>query len=132
VRPWRPLRLTVGVPLDHRVERACSPFVICLDGDGRQRIVQLPAREASLSIGRGHGSDIPLPWDRGLARSADAAAPELSTAQRRVLQALCDSGRDGPYAGPPSNRELFDVGDLPQNRKRAELVRRAFERGLVR
>jgi len=109
-------------------------FAVChlSRGDGRQRIVQLPAREASLSIGRGHGSDIPLPWDRGLARSADAAAPELSTAQRRVLQALCDSGRDGPYAGPPSNRELFDVGDLPQNRKRAELVRRAFERGLVR
>jgi hypothetical protein len=218
VRPWRPLRLTVGVPLDHRRGRACSPFVICLDGDGRQRIVQLPAREASLSIGRGHGSDIPLPWDtevsrvharlervgdewtladEGLSRNgsfvngrrlngrrrlddgdsitvgrtllvfraeaagatpttvttADAAAPELSTAQRRVLQALCDSGRDGPYAGPPSNRELaerlflsvetvkshlrvlfelFDVGDLPQNRKRAELVRRAFERGLVR
>ena len=28
--------------------------------------------------------------------------------------------------------ELFGVADLPQNRKRAELVRRAFETGVVR
>ena len=27
--------------------------------------------------------------------------------------------------------ELFDVPQMPQNRKRAELVRRAFERGAV-
>ena len=27
--------------------------------------------------------------------------------------------------------ELFELGDMPQNRKRAELVRRAFERGAV-
>ena len=62
-------------------------------------------------------------------------------------------GRRGPFAGPPSNREiadelvlsvetvkshmralfeLFGVGDLPQNRKRVELVRRAYECGMVR
>jgi DNA-binding NarL/FixJ family response regulator len=56
------------------------------------------------------------------------------------------------YAGPRSNKEiaedlflsvetvkthlralfdLFEVGDLPQNRKRAELVRRAFETGVL-
>ena len=28
--------------------------------------------------------------------------------------------------------DLFGVGDLPQNRKRSELARRAFETGLVR
>ena len=27
--------------------------------------------------------------------------------------------------------ELFGIGDMPQNRKRAELVRLAFERGAV-
>jgi DNA-binding NarL/FixJ family response regulator len=27
--------------------------------------------------------------------------------------------------------ELFEIGDVPQNRKRAELVQRAFERGAV-
>jgi hypothetical protein len=27
--------------------------------------------------------------------------------------------------------DVFEVPDLPQNRKRAELVRRAFERGAV-
>jgi DNA-binding NarL/FixJ family response regulator len=27
--------------------------------------------------------------------------------------------------------ELFDIRDMPQNRKRAELVRQAFERGAI-
>jgi pSer/pThr/pTyr-binding forkhead associated (FHA) protein len=78
--------------------------------------------------------------------------PELSAAQRRVLGALCRPTLEGPFATPATNREiadelvlsvetvkshmhalfdLFDVGDMPQNRKRSELVRRAFERGAV-
>jgi pSer/pThr/pTyr-binding forkhead associated (FHA) protein len=81
-----------------------------------------------------------------------APPPELSPAQRRVLAALCRPLAAGPFAAPPSNREiadelfisvdtvkshlhalfeLFGVGDVPQNRKRAELVRLAFERGAV-
>jgi pSer/pThr/pTyr-binding forkhead associated (FHA) protein len=81
-----------------------------------------------------------------------SARPDLSPAQRRVLEALCRPYAESPFAGPPSNREiaeelvvgvetvkthlrtlfeLFDVADMPQNRKRAELVRRAFERGAV-
>jgi pSer/pThr/pTyr-binding forkhead associated (FHA) protein len=80
------------------------------------------------------------------------APPELSPAQRRVLGALCRPTLEGPFAAPASNREiadelvlgvetvkthmralfeLFEISDLPQNRKRSELVRRAFERGAV-
>jgi pSer/pThr/pTyr-binding forkhead associated (FHA) protein len=80
------------------------------------------------------------------------APPEVSPAQRRVLDALCRPTLDGPLRTPPTNRdiaaalflsvetvkshmhtlfELFDVPDMPQNRKRAELVRRAFERGAI-
>jgi pSer/pThr/pTyr-binding forkhead associated (FHA) protein len=80
------------------------------------------------------------------------APPTLSDAQRRVLVSLCGPLDDAPYAGPRSNKEiadalflsvetvkthlralfdLFEVGDLPQNRKRAELVRRAFETGVL-
>jgi pSer/pThr/pTyr-binding forkhead associated (FHA) protein len=80
------------------------------------------------------------------------APPALSDAQRRVLVSLCGPLDDAPYAGPRSNKEiadelflsvetvkthlralfdLFEVGDLPQNRKRAELVRRAFETGVL-
>jgi pSer/pThr/pTyr-binding forkhead associated (FHA) protein len=78
--------------------------------------------------------------------------PELTPALQRVLDALCRPALDGPLPVPASNREiadelvlgletvkshmhalfdLFDVPDMPQNRKRAELVRRAFERGAV-
>jgi pSer/pThr/pTyr-binding forkhead associated (FHA) protein len=92
----------------------------------------------------------------GDARTTAAATrfepPSLSPAQRRVLEALCATA-DERFGAPPSNRELaeqlfltvdtikshlrelfhaFGIPDLPQNRKRAELVRRAYECGLVR
>lgn len=86
------------------------------------------------------------------AASQTLEPPQLSDAQRRVLVSLCGPLDDAPFAGPRSNREiaddlylsvetvkthlralfdLFEVGDLPQNRKRAELVRRAFESGVL-
>jgi hypothetical protein len=86
------------------------------------------------------------------ATTRQLAPPTLSDAQRRVLVSLCGPLDDGPFAGPRSNREiaddlylsvetvkthlralfdLFEIGDLPQNRKRAELVRRAFESGVL-
>ena len=196
-----------------QAERASAPFLLHLDGEGRQRIVELEDAER-LSIGRQAASDVPLTWDSevsrlhavlervsgewtlcddGLSRNgsfvngerlrgrrvlADGDSitvgrtlivyrsgppaevptttratthlkpPDLSAAQLRVLEALCDDR----YGAPPSNRELaeelflsvdtvkshlrelfraFAVPDLPQNRKRAELVRRAHELGLV-
>jgi DNA-binding CsgD family transcriptional regulator len=78
--------------------------------------------------------------------------PAVSPAQQRVLIALCRPLLENRFAGPRSNREiadelflsvdtvkrhmhdlfeLFDVPDLPQNRKRAELARLAFERGAL-
>jgi pSer/pThr/pTyr-binding forkhead associated (FHA) protein len=78
--------------------------------------------------------------------------PTLSEAQRRVLVSLCGPLDEAPFAGPRSNKEiaddlylsvetvkthlralfdLFGIGELPQNRKRAELVRRAFESGVL-
>ena len=78
--------------------------------------------------------------------------PQLSEAQQRVLLALCRPLLADPFAGPASNREIaealflsvdtvkshlqvlfdrFGIGDLPQNRKRAELARRAIESGTV-
>jgi pSer/pThr/pTyr-binding forkhead associated (FHA) protein len=195
-------------------ERRGVPFLLYLDGDRRQRIVELAGRE--LSIGRDEDNDVPLPWDtevsrahamlervgtawtivddglsrngsyvngqrlRGRRRLDDGDAitvggtlivfvaeprvarttattrigrpPELSPAQRRVLAALCRPVLDGPFAAPATNREiadelvvsvetvkshmhalfdLFEIGDMPQHRKRSELVRRAFERGVV-
>ena len=78
--------------------------------------------------------------------------PQLSEAQQRVLVALCRPLVEDPFAGPASNREIaeslflsidtvkshlqvlfdrFGIGELPQNRKRAELARRAIESGAV-
>jgi hypothetical protein len=84
--------------------------------------------------------------------TTEGAPPELSPAQQRVLDALCRPAIEGPLSTPASNREiadelvigvetvkshmhvlfdLFAVPDMPQNRKRAELVRLAFERGAI-
>jgi DNA-binding NarL/FixJ family response regulator len=89
---------------------------------------------------------------RTTSTTTSGTPPELTAAQQRVLDALCRPTLDGPFQTPPSNREiaaslflsietikshmhtlfeLFDVPDMPQNRKRAELVRLAFERGAV-
>jgi FHA domain len=213
------LRTVSPAELAERVhaERRGVPFIVYLDGEGRQQLVDLGERSQALSVGRGDANDIALPWDSevsrvhamlepvgaewtlvddGLSRNGsfvngervrsrrrltdgdligigrtlivyvaaaapdavptatarDSMPPDLSPAQRRVLAALCRPAHEQPFAGPPSNREiaeelvvsvdtvkshlhslfeLFGVQDMPQNRKRAELVRRAFERGVA-
>ena len=89
---------------------------------------------------------------RTTATTQHLAPPEISDAQRRVLAALCGPLEEGSFAGPRSNQEIadelflsvetvkshlralfahFGVAGLPQNRKRAELARRALDMGLV-
>jgi hypothetical protein len=86
--------------------------------------------------------------------SGHAAVAGITPGQRRVLVALCRPLLDAsqPGATPPSNSELagalgvsteairthlktlfkvFELPDLPQNRKRAELARRALASGVV-
>jgi pSer/pThr/pTyr-binding forkhead associated (FHA) protein len=82
-----------------------------------------------------------------------AALVALTEAERRVLEALCRPVvRSGRGAAPPTNRQLaeelhlsidgvkarvralfakLEVPDLPQNQKRAELIRRALQAGLI-
>ncbi len=85
--------------------------------------------------------------------SQGAAALSISQAQRNVLVALCRPYKDGgAYAAPATNRQIadelvlsvaavkahlralstkFEVGELPQNRKRLRLVELAFQSGVV-
>ena len=211
------LRSVSPVELAERIaaERRGTPFVVYLDGDRRQQIVELRDGASSISIGREPSTDIALQWDTevsrahavlervgsswslvddGLSRNGSfvngerihgrrplrdgdaiaiggtllvfvgaqagrttvttrrGAPPQLSPAQRRVLSALCAPALESAYAAPAANREiaaqlflsvetvkshmhalfeLFDVEDVPPSRKRAELVRRAFELGVV-
>jgi pSer/pThr/pTyr-binding forkhead associated (FHA) protein len=83
----------------------------------------------------------------------ELAPPAVSEAQRRVLVALCRPYREpGPFTTPATNQQIaaelylsveavkthlralfgkFSVEALPQNQKRARLVERAFQTGLV-
>ncbi len=88
------------------------------------------------------------------AASPDAPPVERVTeTQRKILIALCRPFRDGsPYATPATNQQIadevflsvdavkghlrtlfdrFDVGDLPQNQKRARLAELALKGGLI-
>jgi pSer/pThr/pTyr-binding forkhead associated (FHA) protein len=97
----------------------------------------------------------PTPGDGGETNLAAGPPPEarVSEAQRRVLIALCRPYRDGSaYATPATNQaiadelflsvdavkthlralfEKFEVGDVPQNRKRVKLVELAFQSGAL-
>ena len=111
------------------------------DGDrillGRTLVVYVGADERSL-----RATDV----------AVTGAPPELSPAQRRVLEELCRPVAETPFAPPASNREIaealvlsvetvkshlqvlfqrFGVDDVPARRKRADLVRRAFEYGVL-
>src|SRR3954468_627056 len=83
----------------------------------------------------------------------ELAPPSVSEAQRRVLLALCRPFKDpGPFATPATNQDIaaelylsveavkthlralfgkFGLEDVPQNQKRAKLIERAFQTGLV-
>jgi predicted component of type VI protein secretion system len=85
--------------------------------------------------------------------SGELTAESLSEQQRRVLIALCRPFKDDDlFAAPTSNQEIadelvvtvdavkvhlralfdkFGVAELPQNKKRIALVRRALESGLI-
>jgi pSer/pThr/pTyr-binding forkhead associated (FHA) protein len=83
----------------------------------------------------------------------DLVPPHISDAQRRVLVALCRPYKEpGPFTTPATNQQIaeelflsveavkthlralfakFGVENLPQNQKRAKLIERAFQTGLV-
>jgi pSer/pThr/pTyr-binding forkhead associated (FHA) protein len=83
----------------------------------------------------------------------ELAPPSVSDAQRRVLLALCRPYKDpGPFSTPATNQDIagelylsveavkthlralfgkFGLEDVPQNQKRAKLIERAFQTGLV-
>jgi DNA-binding CsgD family transcriptional regulator len=88
------------------------------------------------------------------AAAADRPAlPSLTDTQRRVLVALCRPYRDGgSFATPATNQQIatevflsvdavkmhlralfgkFELGSLPQNRKRARLAERALQSGVI-
>jgi hypothetical protein len=85
--------------------------------------------------------------------SAPSAAAIITPAQRKVLAALCRPYKDQDnFATPATNREIaaelflsldavkshmralfeaFQIGDLPQNKKRAALAERALQSGVI-
>ena len=82
-----------------------------------------------------------------------SAAPTLTAAQRRVLEALCRPYKESEFATPATNQAIaeelflsvdavkahlralfaaFGIEELPQNQKRSSLAMRALQLGLVR
>ena len=119
-----------------------------------RRAAQAPRRRRR--AGRPHADAVhgrrPATSRAGPSRRTTEPAPQITDAQRRVLVAVCRPFAGSAYAAPASTRqvadelfisvdtvkthlralfEAFGVEQRPQNQKRAELVRRAFELGVV-
>ena len=88
-----------------------------------------------------------------VAAGGRASAPELTGAQRRVLEALCRPYKESEFASPATDQQIaeelflsvdavkahlralfaaFGIEDLPQNQKRSYLAMRAMQLGIVR
>ena len=101
------------------------------------------------------GLRVPAPEDSRptVAASAGSAVPQLTPAQKRVLEALCRPYKESEFATPATNQAIaeelflsvdavkahlralfsaFGIEDLPQNQKRSYLAMRAIQLGLVR
>ena len=88
-----------------------------------------------------------------VAAGGRGVVPDLTPAQRRVLEALCRPYKESEFATPATNQQIaeelflsvdavkahlralfgaFGVEDLPQNQKRSVLAMRALQLGVVR
>jgi hypothetical protein len=119
---------------------------------GRQRL----RNEDRIQIGRtilaykaGHST----PVEKTVSTGDGPALTELTDTQRRVLIALCRPYRDGPsFATPATNQQIaaevflgidavkmhlrrlfakFELGDIPQNEKRARLAECVLQFGVI-
>ena len=69
--PQSPLQAHSATPAELRerieAERRGRPFLVFRDGDGSQRLLDLAGLER-LSVGRGAGNELSLPWDTEVSR----------------------------------------------------------------
>jgi pSer/pThr/pTyr-binding forkhead associated (FHA) protein len=69
--PQSPLQAHSATPVELRerieAERRGRPFLVFRDGDGAQRLLDLTGLER-LSVGRGAGNELSLPWDTEVSR----------------------------------------------------------------
>jgi hypothetical protein len=94
----------------------------------------------------------PVAVESTIAADDPRALPPLTDTQRRVLVALCRPLRDGGAASPATNQQIaaelflsveavkmhlrtlftkFELGDLPQNEKRARLAQSVLAFGVI-
>src|SRR5213594_3389259 len=49
-------------------ERRGDPYLLYSDGQGRPQVLSLPDTWDRVTVGRGTGADLSLPWDAGVSR----------------------------------------------------------------
>ena len=120
------LRTVSPVELAERIaaERRGAPFVVYLDGDRRQRIVEFGADASMLSIGREPATDIALEWDTEVsarARGARAGRRSVDADRRRSVTQRVVRERRAPARSPaaPGRRRDQDRGHAAGVRRRA-------------
>ncbi len=156
-----PLQAHSATPAELRerieAERRGRPFLVFRDGDGAQRLLDLATLQR-VSIGRGSGNELSLPWDTEVSRLPTQIAGQrltlgdLPPTQRQVLVALSRPYKHDEFAVPATNQDIadelhlsvdavkshlrtlfqrFGIEHLPQNQKRSRLVAEALQAGVV-
>src|ERR1041385_4720036 len=107
------LRYVSPAQLSERLqaERRGTPFLLYLDGDGGQHIVDLAARADLVSIGRQPGSDVTLEWDTEVSRT-HAILERVGGAWTLVDDGLSRNGSFVKGQRVRGRRRLHD-GDTP-------------------
>jgi FHA domain len=119
--------------------------------NGRQRLRggdRIRVGRTTLVYDDGHAA----PVEETVTAGRDPARAPLTDMQRRVLIALCRPYRDGDFATPATNQEIaselflsveavkmhlrtlfgkFELGELPQNQKRARLAECVLQYGVL-
>jgi len=119
--------------------------------NGRQRLRggdRIRVGRTTLAYDDGHAP----PVVETVTAGQDPARAPLTDMQRRVLIALCRPYRDGDFATPTTNQEIaaelflsveavkmhlrtlfgkFELGELPQNQKRARLAECVLQYGVI-
>ena len=118
-------------------ERAGAPFLEYRDGDGGQRIIELGAERARLSVGRLAACEVALPWDSEVSR-AHAVLEEVGgawTVEDRgssngtLVNASRINGphvlRDGDVVRVGRTQLIFHAGDDDELRRTTPALDRA-------
>src|ERR671924_358439 len=110
-----PLQAHSATPAELRerieAERRGRPFLVFRDGDGGQRLLDLAGSER-VSVGRGTGNELSLPWDTERTRLRDGDVLRVGQTSIAYRRPESEDSMPTQVAG-----QRLTLGDLPPTQR---------------